>query len=1532
MEHRMTARVLRWSARAPFFAFALLWAAGGPPAALAAETFLFNGATSTYHHIYQVGIAGDNAVTFNIQAQSGGVNDPTFTGASGVVTVGLVDSTSGNPSDPLAVYVIPGAGAPVSGPSIPMTFNAGVLDFGVTLEAGTNSEQVTLFNGTAAGSYPGVANGGITCQGFSVPYYLDLANFEQSGGNPASLPATYSALPAPPNNPNTDQLIPNNPSSNEEENFAEIQVPQSSSVTGALCFAVTGVNGSYAAGGAGVPVSLWAGTNGISNTMHYEAILDYNGAVTNFNAPLSQFAAGTTVTVIDWSSTVNNDIQSSQYDPYTGAGVVSGTPVTVSNMQNGQIVMRVWCDVTSGSAVTLRYAANGDPNPDYSFVQVPYSPNNVQPLEGAILPPNLFLDGAVTTLQYAVTNLFPTGPVSLFGISIPPNSPASGTYWHVNSVTASPGVYSSGFSVASQPTGSLPGTILFNSANASGGATLAYNQSMTLSIGVNCSSETNTAWQFPITFAVASVSGSSVTISSVSPNAQVGTLGVPSKSTSLFGAPVSYNAGGGSVSLSWAPVVDQDPTGYVLSRSPGAGSGNFSATATLPDGTTYPNAILLTTAPTTFIDNTATNLTGYTYTLAAFNPVADGPATAFGPVTAFANPGPPTALTALTGGPTVQLNWTAPGPVAGSFPLAGYQVFRNGTAVATVTVPTVTYLDTGLAGGVSDTYTVSAFDNVGPAGPVSSAHNGGPSNIDYGYPLDWPPVLSPSLPMGESGPVTYLTLSWIAPTKNLNPISTYNVWRQTGAGPFTQVENGGSTLLYDDSNLAIGISYQYYVQAVDNQGVTSNNSVTVTGQEGPAQPQGFSGTGGAVAFTLTWNSVTTGDPAVSYAVFRSSSAGSTIIAEAGAGAAQTLVDSNNLTQGINYSYYVAGVDSHSVTGANSVTLALALLPAAPAGVTAFSANQVNGTVNWAASAVTNLTGYNLYRNTQPVTTGAGWVTVASNIPVTQAGNPVTTTTDLTSLTPGTVYYYFLQAVNPGGGSALALAGFETPPNSPVFTAPPAHSSNSAITLTWTASSGAVSYTVYENSAAPVSIGITNTTSFAVTSGLSPGVNYSFQLTAEDYGGGTLLGGASTMTAPITWGLAPQPVSITSLSVSLLAPPAYSAVTVNWTPVTEANALGVSLMYDTATTILAGAGESLPVTATSGSFNYFGPDYNYYFWALVYNAYGTSTTVSYGAATLTYPYPVTLNAITLAADGVSRILSWTPNPPMGVNISQFIVYREETAPIASGWSPAVTLLGNVSLPVTLTEPIAPAATYADMVVAVNATGSGPNSNPQTFSSLPAAPVSVTALSGLSTASSAVSLSWADSYAVSEGVTAYVVYRSTSNATTAAYTAAATVAYPGPFTYTDNSAAVTATGVYYYIITAEVNGEQTELVTANAVSVRSYEEPNSPGVPTAVPSNNNVQLNWTPAGSTTYPVAGYDIYRSTSASVTTAALLNTSPDPVTLYNDPTAVNLTTYYYWVSMVDTAGDSSTLSGPVSAEPSECTQRSRKREFGGRG
>ncbi len=846
----------------------------------------------------------NNSVTISVQAQSSpGVVDLSY---AATVQVGLYDTATTQFSDPQAVYVT-STGATLTGPTVPLTFVGGNLNFGVTFAAGSNSEQVSIFDNTnnINGTYPGAlgvtTGAAITVVGFSTSYYLYEVNN-------STVPVVYDPLSIP---VSFDSLIPNNPNANQLNpitgGFYGVTIINGAGVSNSLCFAVTGVNGGYAAAGAGIAPSLYFSkkNNTSAAPITYQVILDFTGTLTDFNNPRSQDMV--------WQGDDSGSVNTGPlYSKVTSLSYFSGPTTYASNITNGQIIVRAWTAAPATNPVSLIYEdVNGLV---LSNVTIPYAPKNTQPLSGGIVSPAVALDSSVTTMQYAVTNLY-SSPVSVFAISIPPNNPASGTPWGVSIISQIGSLPGSNLSVV-EPTVSNPGTILFN-----GGVTnVPVGQSVTLNLGVTVSSQDNPAWPFPFLYAISNLG---VTIPTLSPNTTIETLSPPPVPTGFTASPANFTSTGGQISLSWNPVGTEAVQGYVLTRNPAGGA---FAGATLPDGTLIPQGVI--TANTSYLDSPVSNLTGYTYTLSAFNVVAhSSPATSSGSVTAFANPGAPTGLNALTGGTTVQLNWTAPASVSGSFPLSGYQVFRNGTAIATVTAPTVTYQNTGLSAATNYTYTVSAFDNAGSPGAPNSAHNGLSSNSSSGFPLGNPPALGVVVPT-FSGPNTYLALSWTAPTQDLNAINSYIVWRQTGGlGGYVSIGASASTT-FNDSSAAIGSSYQYYVQAVDSFGNVSNNSNIQPGQLGPSAPQGVLAAGGAASITLKWLTIPSGaDNAVSYVVFRASSAVTTIFAQAaGGGATQTLVDSSGLIQGVNYFYDVAGIDSTPVTGAYSATVTSALLP------------------------------------------------------------------------------------------------------------------------------------------------------------------------------------------------------------------------------------------------------------------------------------------------------------------------------------------------------------------------------------------------------------------------------------------------------------------------------------------------------------------------------------------------------------------------------------------------------------------------------
>jgi fibronectin type 3 domain-containing protein len=79
-----------------------------------------------------------------------------------------------------------------------------------------------------------------------------------------------------------------------------------------------------------------------------------------------------------------------------------------------------------------------------------------------------------------------------------------------------------------------------------------------------------------------------------------------------------------------------------------------------------------------------------------------------------------------------------------------------------------------------------------------------------------------------------------------------------------------------------------------------------------------------------------------------------------------------------------------------------------------------------------------------------------------------------------------------------------------------------------------------------------------------------------------------------------------------------------------------------------------------------------------------------------------------------------------------------------------------------------------------------------------------------------------------------------------------------------------------------------------------------------TQHEVQLNWDAPTPTSDPVVGYNVYRSTS-STSNYALLTSSTDTQTNYDDTTVTSGVTYYYVVKSVDNEGVESPPSNSTS-------------------
>jgi predicted phage tail protein len=210
-----------------------------------------------------------------------------------------------------------------------------------------------------------------------------------------------------------------------------------------------------------------------------------------------------------------------------------------------------------------------------------------------------------------------------------------------------------------------------------------------------------------------------------SQEASAGPASAPGPPTGLTVTP-----GSSRVSLSWAaPASDggSPVTGYKIY-----------------DGTTADFRDGASAATSTTTSATVTGLAGgttYYFRVTAVNAVSEGPASAEASATVTmppAEPGPPTGLTAASGGGRVRLSWTAPASNGGS-PVTGYIIYQGtspgGESAALVNgsmVKATGYTVTGLANGTTYYFRVAAVNAVGqgresgetsatPVSPVSPA-------------------------------------------------------------------------------------------------------------------------------------------------------------------------------------------------------------------------------------------------------------------------------------------------------------------------------------------------------------------------------------------------------------------------------------------------------------------------------------------------------------------------------------------------------------------------------------------------------------------------------------------------------------------------------------------------------------------------------------------------------------------------------------------------------------------------------------------
>jgi len=527
---------------------------------------------------------------------------------------------------------------------------------------------------------------------------------------------------------------------------------------------------------------------------------------------------------------------------------------------------------------------------------------------------------------------------------------------------------------------------------------------------------------------------------------------------------------------------------------------NFSSqldltTCYLATGQTYPDALAgsavasLKKAPIVLVNNSLDQVTknfiqertGIISKVVAFGGTSVVPNTVITTISGTSNStllSAPTNFTASSlSASQIYLTWST---VSGA---NNYYIYRatsySGTYSYLTSVTSTSYTDSGLSANTTYYYKVVALNSSGQSAYSSIASA---TTTNNGY---------PSVPTGLTATPSgadQIYLSW----NSSSSASYYYLYRSTSySGTYTLVTSTNSTS-YTDSGLSIYTTYYYKVMAVNSLGSSDYSSIvnaTTSTVSYPTAPINLSiSSVNSSQLRISWDSVSS---ASTYYIYRSSSSSGSYTSVGSS--STTAYTDTGLDPNTTYYYKVMAYNSYGYSPYSSVIFGTTAL-AAPTNLsaTAISSSQIN--LTW--TGVSGATNYIVSRSSTVDGTYSSIATVSTN------------SYSNTGLTAGTTYYYKVQTLNSVGASSYSAVANATTQAGSVPAVPTNLDANpvtgsSQIMLTWTAASGATSYTVtrcetvdgtYTNIATGVN------TAYHLDSTASPNTVYYYKIVAVNSAG------------------------------------------------------------------------------------------------------------------------------------------------------------------------------------------------------------------------------------------------------------------------------------------------------------------------------------------------------------------------------------------------------------------------------------------------